>query len=193
MTKLYEQQLGDVLWEIDNRTRRSYKRVVVKVRTRKRKRTNGRPMSHAAKVAGWDKAAVKFMREHPVRAIRQPSITMEEAVQIDANSRSAAKRTAGKRLTPVDNLIGVDFGLLFVWKLSQTRDVKKFHCLCACGKTCEVAAGMLLNGRKTDCGCRLKAKRRQQRRRKHVRYSAMLTDAGTPRKRAPNKRLWSLY
>jgi hypothetical protein len=189
MRKLYEEQLGDVLWEVEHaRTKRPYKRVVVKGKTRKKKRTNGRPMTHAAKVAGWNKAAVPFMQQRQQSLnIRKTSITLGEAEQIDANSRAAAKRTAGKRLTPVDNLIGADFGLLLVWVLSSGGgQVKKYHCLCACGKPFEVSVGALLNGRKKDCGCRLKAKRRQQRCRKRQKL------ARQGRKRAPWKRHWGL-
>jgi hypothetical protein len=65
MTKrpLYEHRLEDVLWHVENgRTRKNYKRVVVKMKTRKKKRKNGKPMTHAARVAGWNKAAVAYLR-----------------------------------------------------------------------------------------------------------------------------------
>jgi hypothetical protein len=191
---LYEHRLADVLYEIDEatRVRRPYKRVVVKMKTRKKKRTNGRPMTHAAKVAGWNKAAVAYLRMTQQNVnMRKTSITLEEAAQMDAYSRAVAKRTAGERLTFSDNLIGVDFGLLLVWKLSAVEgQVKKFICLCACGNkktcVCEVAASMLAKGRKKDCGCRLKARRRQQ----HCRKRQKL--AGQGRRRAHWKKHWGM-
>jgi hypothetical protein len=192
---LYEHRLADVLYHIDEATRvqRPYKRVVVKKRgTRKKKRTNGKPMSHAAKVAGWNKAAVAYLRMTQQNVtMRKTSITMDEAAQMDAYSRAVAKRTAGKRLTFSANLIGADYGLLLVWKLSAVEgQVKKFICLCACGNrktcVCEVAASMLVNGRKKHCGCRLKAKRRQQ----HCRKQQKLARQG--RRRGHWKRHWGM-
>jgi len=190
MRKLYEEGLGDVLWAVENgRTRRPYRRVVVKMKTRKKKRKNGKPMTHAAKVAGWDKAAIRLTRQQQEnKTVRSStSITMEEATQMDACNRSRAQRTSGKRLTHNDNLLGADFDLLLVWQLSPTTShgIKCYHCLCACGRVMlDVAAGMLLNGRKKDCGCRLKAKRRQQRQRKQQKL------AQTGRKRSHWKRHW---
>lgn len=187
--KRYEAALPDMLWEVeDRRTRRAYRCVVSKKRTRKKKRKNGKPMTHAAKVAGWDEAALRWRREHPLLYIRQTSsITMEEAMQMDTNSRAAAKRTSGKLMGHDDNLLGADFGLLLVWKLSADGgQVKRYHCLCACGKPCEVPVAWLLNSKQRDCGHKLKDKRRQQRHRKRQKL------ARQGRERAHRKRHWGM-
>ena len=185
-----DEGLGETLWAIENvRTRRPYKRVVVKGRTRRKKRTNGKPMTRESMFAGWNEAATAFYRKNPVtNAVRRPSITPEEWEQIYQNTLLRAKRTLNQPLKPTDDLRGLEFGLLLVWNLcaDTTAGILRYHCLCACGKPCVKSAGGLLNGRNRDCGHRLKDKRRQERKRKRQR----LTRLG--RKRSFRKRHWGM-
>ena len=185
---LYEHRLADVLWHIEDARQRGlgrYKRTVVKTGKRKKKRKNGRPMTRAAMFAGWNEAAAAFARKYPVRVVRRPSITPEEWAEIDDNVRARAQRTLNKPLHPVDDLRGAEFGLLLVWKLSAntTHEIKRWWCLCACGKSCERSAGGLLNGRYKDCGHRQRDKKRQQHKRKRQRLARL------GRKRAP----WNMF
>jgi hypothetical protein len=171
----------------DARKRRTYNRVVVKRRARKKKRKNGSPMTHESKAAGWKHAAAAVVRKYPVRFIRQPQITGEQSDQIHANALRRARQSVGRPLRVTDKLIGLEFDLLLVWSLAPAKgSVTKYRCLCACGRPCEASAGHLLNGRMKDCGHRRKDKRRQQRRRKRQR----LAEQG--RQRARWKRHWGM-
>jgi hypothetical protein len=191
---LYEHRLADVLYEIDERTRvqRPYKRVVVKMKTRKKKRKNGKPMTRARMFAGWNEAAAAFYRKNPVTnltsTVRRPSITPDQYEQIHQNTLLRAKRTLNQPLKPTDDLRGLEFGLLLAWNLSAdtTAGIRRYHCLCACGKPCVMSAGGLVNGRHKHCGHRLRDKRRQERKRKRQR----LADEG--RQRARWKRHWGM-
>jgi hypothetical protein len=185
--KNYQAGLERTLWAAeDARTRKTYKRVVAKRKTHRKKRTNGKPMTRASMFAGWNEAAAAFSRQNPVRVVRRPSITVEEWAQIDDNTRLRAKRTLNQVLKPSDDLRGLEFGLLLVWELSSdtSHGLVRYHCLCACGKHCLKTAGGLLNGRHKDCGHKLRDKRRQQRKRKRQR----LADEG--RQRARWRRHW---
>jgi len=190
MRKLYEEQLGDVLWEVENaRTRRPYKRVVVKTRTRKKNRKNGRPMTRESLYAGWNEAADAYYRKNPVtNTVRRPIITPEQYEQIHQNTLLRAKRTLNQPPKPTDDLRGLEFGLLLAWNLSAdtTAGILRYHCLCACGKPCQKSAGGLVNGRHKDCGHRLRDKRRQERKRKRQR----LTRLG--RQRTFRKKHWGM-
>lgn len=189
MRKLYEEQLGDVLWEVENaRTRTTYKRVVVKSRKPKKHRKNGKVMLWKSKREGFNRAATKFMRDHAPKNVKPSSITVSEIMQIEENAikRALATRGQQRKLAHTDNLVGLDIGLLRVWKQSDSGG--QYWCLCACGGYCEVSSGHLLNGRKKDCGHRRRDKRRQQNHRVRQRLATMLTVNGTPRKRRPHKK-----
>jgi hypothetical protein len=166
---------------------KTYKRVVVKRCTRKKKRKNGKPMTRESKTAGWKYAAAAFVRKHPVKIIKQPHITGEQYDQIHANALRRARQGVGRSLTVIDDLVGLEFDLLLVWLLAPANGfVKRYYCLCACGRCCEVPAGALLNGRCKDCGHQRKDKRRQRRGRKRQR----LAEQG--RQRAQWKRHWGM-
>ncbi|HTS06795.1 MAG TPA: hypothetical protein VMP68_14545 [Candidatus Eisenbacteria bacterium] len=173
---LYEHRLADVLYHIDEGTRvqRPYIRKVVKSRKRKKQHSNPNHMTREAMNAGWKRAAAAFHLENPVlMTLKQPSITPQEWERIDADALDKAKRTLNKPLTHTDKLVGLEFDLLLVWKLSNntTHGLMRYHCLCACGKHCEKSVGGLLNGRFKDCGHRLSNKKRQKQWRKRQRLA----------------------
>jgi hypothetical protein len=135
-------------------------------------------------VTGWNRAARKYLAKLPVRTVRVPKITLEEAAEMAATQRRIQQRGANK-LTVTSNLVGMEFGILLSWQRSappSTGLPPEWLVLCGCGDYCTVSASALLRGRTTHCGCRA----RERRRVKAYRLQQALERAG--RKRRPWKK-----
>ena len=130
-------------------------------------RWNVKPnMDYLRKCAGWIRAHKKFLAKNPPRlhGFRMPELSPEQVEQMEQNrERSAARKTTLKRR---DNLIGREFGLLFVWELHAIDHAPWWHCLCACGDICKVQSLRLIRGKVNDCGCRRRERDRLRKLRK---------------------------
>jgi hypothetical protein len=141
-------------------------------------------------LAGWNRAASRYMATKPKKthAPLKP-LSVEQAGLIAENQRRAMLAKLGRPLTVKSDLLGAEFHKLLVWERLPNEvngDVPRYLCLCSCGHTCEVAANVLLRGRKRDCGCM----GRERRRIKAWRMKKRLQASG--RKRRPARKFWGL-
>jgi hypothetical protein len=112
-------------------------------------------MNYQRKQIGWARAAKKFNTAHPpANSLRMPSVTFAQRLEMSINQERRAGTAATRRNEKHANLVGREFGRLFVWQAVSVDILSPvWGCLCACGFTAEVAAHRLLAGEVTDCGC----------------------------------------
>jgi hypothetical protein len=119
-------------------------------------------MDYFRKIAGWDRAANKYIAGLPQRAITVTRITLEEAAEMAATQHRIQQRPKAP-LTTTSNLVGKEFGILLAYdrvEVPGTGTPPDYILLCGCGKYCNSSANALLRGRKTHCGCRTRERKR---------------------------------
>jgi hypothetical protein len=100
------------------------------------------------------------------------------------NQERRAETAAERRKEKHADLVGREFGRLFVWKtVSVNGPSPIWGCLCACGSIIEVAAHRLLAGEDTDCGCLAAEAQRVARHRKAQKTKERAKEARADRKR----------
>jgi len=133
---------------------------------------------------GWNRAAMKLATtKHEAlecgsvthHNLLKP-LTPQQAGEIAENQRRAMLAKVGRRLNYKSDLVGAEFSKLLVWERlpnESNGNVPRYLCLCSCGRTCEVAANLLIQRRKWHCGCGTKKNRRMRRWRLKRRLQAM--------------------
>jgi hypothetical protein len=112
-------------------------------------------MDYLRKIAGWDKAAKKYLAGLPQCTVTVPRITPEQAAEMAASQQRALQQK--KIVTVTSNLVGREFGILRAWErgpVPSTGAPPEWVCLCGCGNWEYVSASLLIRGRKKHCGCR---------------------------------------
>jgi hypothetical protein len=121
-------------------------------------------MDRRKMLEGWNRAAHRYTKTRPkeTHSLLKP-LTVEQAGLLSENQRQAMLAKAGSPLTYKSDVTGAEFSKLLVWERLPNEvngNVPRYLCLCSCGRTCEAAANLLLSGRKTDCGCVARERRR---------------------------------
>jgi len=119
-------------------------------------------MDYFRKIAGWQRAAKKYIAGLPQRIVTRPRITPEEAAEMAATQHRIQQRPKPP-LTVTSNLVGKEFGILLAWERLQvpgTGTPPDYIMLCGCGRFCTASANALLRGRKQHCGCRTRERKR---------------------------------
>jgi len=148
-------------------------------------------MDRRKQLAGWNRAASRYMATKPKKthAPLKP-LSVKQAGLIAENQHKALLAKFGRPLTVKADLLGAEFHKLLVWERlphEVNGCIPRYLCLCSCGRrTCEVAANVLLRGRKSDCGCMA----RERRRIKIWRMKKRLQASG--RKRRSARKYWGL-
>jgi len=145
-------------------------------------------MDYFRKIAGWQRAAKKYLAGLPQHTVTRPRITPEEAAEMAATQHRIQQRPKPP-LTVTSNLVGREFGILLAWERQQvpgTGTPPDYVMFCGCGRFCTASANALLRSRKTHCGCRT----RERKRVRAYRLKKSLERQG--RKRQHWKRHWAM-